>query len=473
MKILSKIINTIVLFIGLFTCICNSIYGMSINEGILKKQFNIITITRNKISKYDEPVLLNEIFVLFKNIDNLLGGRCFDEHYDKTMIKYICEFYGNNILKTAAKQESNQHITLYYSSLYSKIFGDAEERKKIFELLKTSLVCPSAIDFKRRVEERFLEDTLRLQRKIILKPIKEYGLTKYNPKIPTLLIFQENMFSQTHILDDEYVNFIIDICKKFTLSYNISISINLLHQFNNDRYPCWLPKEMGIEQEINSTRMNIGTIVANYSLIISKGEIANVYIKTLHDNTLKDKHPDLLIKEKFILKSGTFSSFDLIKQEIPLSRIINTRICSDMNSLSVDCDCEYDPILTLDKEGILVIQSNTFSLYTIKQLLTELIGKKDNIIDSYINRFIIHCDPGNGACLFELKKKDEKTLDIFAYKPTNTTNWPRFDDYGSRIPCGTEIDVNNKDCEKDKNSKLFYINIWTIPDIQGEILEER
>jgi hypothetical protein len=285
-----------------------------------------------------------------------------------------------------------------------------------------------------------------------------------------LLIFQESIFSQTHLLNDEYVKFIIDLCKKLTLIYNISIHINLLHQFDNDKCPSWITGAASIEKDVNSAGIDTGTTVANYSLIISKGNIVNAYIKTEHDDTLKDESADLLIKEKFRLRHGTLESYDLV-HGFHLSQFIATRICADINLLATSST--YDLSLNkLHPKGVFITQSNTLPLFNIKNILIKL---KSDILDSYLSRLIIHCDPGNGASVFRLIP--QKTVNLFAYSPVNDPDWPKIVDFfgtKTRISSGIEVDVNSEDCSsKEENRKLFYINVWNIePEAAGKFLEK-
>jgi hypothetical protein len=163
MKKLNKVMLVI---IGLILCIYNRVHTTSLIESIVQENFNVITITRNKVSKYDEPLLLNEIFTLFKNVDQLLGGDCFEKCYDDILLEYVCNFYSDNLLHIAAKLGSNQHITTYYYSLYSKLINNLAEREQIFELLKTSLDCPSALHFKMRIRNIFSDMNLKLMNKV-------------------------------------------------------------------------------------------------------------------------------------------------------------------------------------------------------------------------------------------------------------------------------------------------------------------
>jgi hypothetical protein len=461
-----KLTTALLIVIQLIT-VDNKAYAMSLTEGIAQKAFNVITVTRNKISKYDEPLLLNEIFVLFKNIDQLLGGICFKKADDDRSLEYIYNFYSNNLLQIAAKHGSNQHITAYYSSLYSKLINDLTERNNIFESLKTSLDCSFALNFKTRIHSIFSTMNDALMQKIKTSKITGYDLIK-----PTLLVFQEAIFSQTHLLNDEYVNFILDLCKKLTLTYNISIHINLLHQFDNDKSPLWVYKAESTEKSVNSAAgKNTATTVANYSLIISKGDIVNIYIKTEHDDTLNDESDDLLIKENFKLKCGTLESCDLGKHH--LSQFIATRICADINLLAVHPSL-YDLSLNkLSTNGILIIQSNTLPLFNIKNILIKL---KSDILNSYLNRFIIHCDPGKGASVLKIQQ-EESALSLWAYLPIDS-QWPKYkeEEYVGkiRVSSGIEVDVNNESCIEQKNSKLFYINVWDIgQNFVSRIFEEK
>lgn len=443
---MKKLKETILVVMILIFGSSGKAHALSLSDGISNKQFNIITVTRNKTSQYDEPLLLNEIFVLFKNIDIMLGGICFDDGYSDIVFDFINSFYATNLTSVAAREKSNQHMSTYHSLLYSKLINEEIKRNNIFKLLKNSQNGPSALKFQKDIQNIFQSMNQRLKGKIKAKQIS-------NCNFPTLLVFQEAIFSQTHLLSDEYVKFIIELCQKLTLSYNISISLNLLHQFDNNKCPEWITAAASEEKEVNSTGIDTGTTVANYSLIISNGQIANVYMKTEHDNTLQEGNDDILIKEKFRLKRGNFKSRDLLP-EASLEKLVATRICADLNLL----ENPSSALNELNPPGILLIQSNTFSLASIDSLLNNLKSKDPSAFSSYLNRIIVHCDPGNGSSVFKITENSGNN-DICAYLPIS--DWPKYnEELQVRMNSGIEVDVNNENCDAPSNSKLFFINFW-------------
>lgn len=459
------------IIIGSILCANHKIEATDLVEGITQKQFNIVTVTRQKIVQYDEPLLLNEIFVLFKNIDNILGGGCFTFEYINYAFSWISNFYCNELTDRAIDKISNQHITQYHSSLYSKLIPKKEERQQIQQLLTTLPEGPSEQQFKSQIRSIFSHMNKKIGEK--LNQTTSFDRSMLDLKKPTLLVFQESIFSQRYLLNDEYINFIIELCKKLTLFYNISVHVNLLHQFDSNSCPSWIKKAQKVEEiEINSKKEDTGTTVANYSLIISGGEVTYVYIKTEQDGTLKEDGADLFIEKKFKLKSGKLKWQDL-DSNLNFCKKIATRICADMNLL-VDKNCKYTVALEdLDTDGILIIQSNTFDLFNIKDAIIR--RKKDND-ESYLNRFIIHCDPVNGASVFKITEEEK----IMACPPINSEKWPQYSqeykNVNIRIPSGIEIDVNNEDCtKKSKNGKLFYMNVWSFngdPDNLQELKDE-
>jgi hypothetical protein len=458
----------------------DSIHCLSLIDGINRSAFNIITINRNYTESVDpgEPLLPNEIWALFKNIDNMLGGKCFT---NGIMLHRANNIIFGNMFMVASKFKPNEHMNEYYSLQYLKVQKDPQQRNKIhltkmFPLLaevrpmnsiKTlAFDAKFALDLKKEICGIFIENnnTNLLQK---MTPVIE-NISLHDK--PILLIFQESAFAQTHLLNDDHVNLIIDLCKQLTIIYkNLNIHVNFSHQFNKNEYPYWISSQVYCKI-INSDKKDIETCVANYSLIISEGKITYVYIKTEHDDLLKGT-PDfaLLENEKYELIYGNLQSQDLSGYNF--SQVIVTRICADMNIMLPNFERNKSPIFCLqgkpwlivpftNNPALFIIQSSVFPLEAIKKTLNEFIlGNEEfnSIVTLEIKEKLffphiitVHCDLQNGGNVFKIIREGDSEVKFYAA--------------ACNIEKNVDANCSFREFIEAENNKLFRVKIWISPN---------
>jgi hypothetical protein len=220
----------------------------------------------------------------------------------------------------------------------------------------------------------------------------------------TFVIFSECFWGMFNPLKDETVLYIVEKCKFLTKNHNkVIIHITFTHSFCKSIPKCeWLHGyciDGGINPSERITRTSLkkpfkaateqdDLRLSNYSLMFYKENPISIYRKS----TYHQEADDLISENRYVYEFGNFNDLTiadnfLAKQLIGKSKMITTRICSDMND-------SFLQTIQLKNKGILFIPAQGVPNF-YRQLLNEF--KQREIKDILICKI----NDTEGAGLFD------------------------------------------------------------------------